>query len=159
MRLAHPLVGDISGNPIARAVIACVLLVTSVAPLVGVSFADNYVNGGVAWDNGSPAPSVPLADVDPMGVNLFLEKEPDRANVVKSLDIAAGRRLQVDTAGFRLERHRDQRQGQLHRHPQPRQPRQFLGQIRLHRGSGGRPRQQHHGPPRQSPCVGAQARR
>lgn len=88
MRLAHPLLGDISANPIARAVIACILLVASVASLVGVSFADNYVNGGVAWDNGGPPPSIPLAAVDPMGVNLFLEKEPDPANVVKSLDIA-----------------------------------------------------------------------
>ena len=58
------------------------------ASLVGVSFADSYVNGGVAWDNGGPPPSIPLAAVDPMGVNLFLEKEPDPANVVKSLDIA-----------------------------------------------------------------------
>lgn len=86
MRLARPLVSDISGNPIARAVIACILLTTCVAALTGVSFADNYVNGGVAWD--SLPPAIPLADVNPMGINLFLEKEPDPANVVKSLDIA-----------------------------------------------------------------------
>ncbi|HST03446.1 MAG TPA: O-antigen ligase family protein [Chloroflexia bacterium] len=86
MRLARPLVNDISANPIARAVLACLLLATCVGSLVGVSYVDNYVNAGVAW--GGPPPDIPLADVDPMGVNLFLEKEPDPANVVKSLDMA-----------------------------------------------------------------------
>lgn len=86
MRSIRALLSDISRNPIARVVFACLLLAASAGGLAGVRFVDNYFNGGVTY--GSNTPPVPLADVNPMGVNLFLEKEVEQQKVVQTLDMA-----------------------------------------------------------------------
>ncbi len=86
MRHVRTLISDISNNPIARVIFACLLLAASVGGLALASFTDNYVNGGVTW--GHDTPPVPLADVNPMGVNLFLEKEVEPEKVVQTLDMA-----------------------------------------------------------------------
>jgi O-antigen ligase len=86
MRHARALLSDISLNPIARVIFACLLFASSVGGLVLVSFADSYFHAGVAW--GRDTPPVPLADVNPMGVNLFLEKEVEPEKVVQTLDMA-----------------------------------------------------------------------
>ncbi|MGA7733272.1 MAG: O-antigen ligase family protein [Chloroflexia bacterium] len=86
MRHARALLSDISLNPIARVIYACLLFAGSVGGLMLVSFADSYLHAGVAW--GRDTPPVPLADVNPMGVNLFLEKEVEPGKVVQTLDMA-----------------------------------------------------------------------
>ncbi len=75
----------VTAHPIARVGLALVLLAASVGALSLVAYGDQYVNGGVTW--GQDNEQIPLAQVNPMGVNLFLEKEPDRNNVVKSLQL------------------------------------------------------------------------
>jgi len=76
----------VSSHPIARVGLAVVLLAASVGGLSLVAYGDEYVNGGVTW--GQDYEQIPLAQVNPMGINLFLEKEPDRNNVIKSLELA-----------------------------------------------------------------------
>jgi O-antigen ligase len=79
------LFNPVIAHPVARVGLALVLLAASVGSLSLVAYGDQYVNGGVTW--GHDDEQIPLAQVNPMGVNLFLEKEPDRANIVKSLEI------------------------------------------------------------------------
>jgi O-antigen ligase len=76
----------VSAHPIARVGLAVVLLAASAGGLSLVAYGDEYVNGGVTW--GQDNEQIPLAKVNPMGINLFLEKEPDRNNVIKSLELA-----------------------------------------------------------------------
>jgi O-antigen ligase len=73
-------------NPVARAALALVLLAASLGGLWLSAYADSYFNAGVTW--GASTPPVPGADVNPMGVNLFLEKEVERDKVVRTLDMA-----------------------------------------------------------------------
>ncbi len=76
----------VAAHPIARVGLALVLLAASVGGLSLMAYGDQYVNGGVTW--GQDNEQIPLAQVNPMGINLFLEKEPDRNNVIKSLQLA-----------------------------------------------------------------------
>jgi O-antigen ligase len=76
----------IIAHPVARVGLAAALFIGSVGGLWLTTYADQYVNGGVTW--GEDNLQIPLAQVSPMGVNLFLEKEPDRANVTRSLEMA-----------------------------------------------------------------------
>src|SRR6476661_4303877 len=80
------LIKAIVAHPVARVGLAFVLLIMSAGGLALTAYADQYVNGGVTW--GHDDEQIPLAQVNPMGINLFLEKEPDRSNVVKSLEMA-----------------------------------------------------------------------
>jgi O-antigen ligase len=73
-------------HPVARVGLAFALLIASVGGLSLVAYADQYVNGGVTW-SGQDTAQIPMAQVNPMGVNLFLEKEPDRNNIIKSLQM------------------------------------------------------------------------
>ena len=84
-----------AANPIARSILALVLLVGSLGGLSLVAYADNLVNGGISW--GPNVPKIPLASVNPLGVNTFLEKEVDSAKVEKSVQMA-------HDAGFRWVR-------------------------------------------------------
>jgi O-antigen ligase len=86
------------GNPVARAFMALVLFVLSVGGLALTSYADQYVNGGVTWGPlPADAPKIEHADVNPMGVNLFLEKEVDPANIEQTLQM-------VQEGGFKWAR-------------------------------------------------------
>jgi O-antigen ligase len=86
------------GNPVARAVMALVLFALSVGGLAFTSYADQYVNGGVTWGPLlADAPKIEHADVNPMGVNLFLEKEVDPANIERTLQM-------VQEGGFKWAR-------------------------------------------------------
>ena len=74
-----------AGNAIARSILALILFACSVGGFAATAYADQYVNGGVAWGN-----NLPLVDntVDnPLGVNLFLEKEVDPSKVEKTLQM------------------------------------------------------------------------
>jgi hypothetical protein len=76
---------QVMDHPVLRVVLALALLVTSTGSMALAAYADDYVNGGVTW--GAGASAVPLADVNPMGVNLFLEKEVEQEKVVKTLEM------------------------------------------------------------------------
>src|SRR5512140_2638705 len=72
----------ISRNPIARTILALILFAGSLGGLAAVSYADQYINGGVAW--GTALPRIDNTVDNPRGVNLFLEKEVDAAKVEKT---------------------------------------------------------------------------
>lgn len=76
----------VSRNPILHSLLALILFAMSSGGLALTAYADQYVNGGVAW--GPDYPYVNNTDINPMGVNTFLEKEVDRANVDKTLQMA-----------------------------------------------------------------------
>lgn len=86
MRYVRAPLSDITRNPVARVIFACLLLAASIGGLALITLTDSYVNAGVTYGSGSP--DVPLADVNPMGVNLFLEKEVEPDKVVRTLDLA-----------------------------------------------------------------------
>ncbi|MEO8285377.1 MAG: O-antigen ligase family protein [Chloroflexota bacterium] len=85
--MAHirSLLNAIIAHPVARVALAFLLLAGSVGGLSLAAYADEYANGGVTWDRDTE--QIPLAQVNPMGINLFLEKEVDRDKVVKSLEM------------------------------------------------------------------------
>lgn len=72
-------------NPVARCVAALVLFAASLGGLTLTAYGDQLENGGVSYN--APAEPVPYTAVNPLGVNTFLEKEVDPANVVRSLDM------------------------------------------------------------------------
>ncbi len=72
-------------DPVARVVLALVMLAGSVGGFTLTAYGDQYVNGGVAW--GPEIPYVEHADVNPLGVNVFLEKEVDFAKVERTLQM------------------------------------------------------------------------
>jgi polysaccharide biosynthesis protein PslG len=74
-------------NPNLLLLAALLFFVPSLAGLAAVAYADTYVNGGVAW--GPDPPYVEHTDLNPLGVNVFLEKEADPANVEKTLQMAS----------------------------------------------------------------------
>ncbi len=84
--------GDRSGtlHGESRALRACLLLgllLGGSAVLLAVTlWADNALNRGVAW--GEDLPRIVHADVPPLGVNLFLDREPDEADIRRSLEAA-----------------------------------------------------------------------
>ncbi len=47
---------------------------------------DNAFQRGIAW--GADLPRIPQADVPPLGVNLFLDREPDEAAIRRTLEMA-----------------------------------------------------------------------
>lgn len=63
------------------------LLTLFTAGLGLVLWLDNAFQRGVAW--GADLPRIPLADVPPLGVNLFLDREPDEAATRRTLEMAA----------------------------------------------------------------------
>lgn len=75
----------VASNPVARAFLALLLFAGSLGGLAATSWADQYVNSGVAW--GDDFPPVKQSDVNPLGVNVFLEQEVDPAKVEKSLQM------------------------------------------------------------------------
>lgn len=74
-----------TANPLARLIIAALLFAGSLAGLGATAYADDYVNGGVVWGNRADLPPIDYTAVSPLGVNTFLEKEVDTANVDKTL--------------------------------------------------------------------------
>lgn len=66
----------------ARLTMSLLLVVLSAGLLVSSSGLDSYFNRGVVWS--PPAQSPPTAG-PLLGMNVFLEKEPDRDNVVRSV--------------------------------------------------------------------------
>lgn len=56
------------------------------AGLATTIWLDNAHNYGVAW--GPDLPRIPLSDVPPLGVNLFLDREPDEATMRRTLERA-----------------------------------------------------------------------
>lgn len=92
------LVRNVWGNPVACAVIALVLFGMSVGGMALAGYADQYVNGGVTWGPlPAEAPKIQYADVNPMGVNLALEKEVDPAKIERTLQM-------VQDGGFKWAR-------------------------------------------------------
>ncbi|MGB9723004.1 MAG: O-antigen ligase family protein [Chloroflexia bacterium] len=51
-----------------------------------VLWLDNAAQRGVAW--GADLPRISQADVPPLGVNLFLDREPDEATIRRTLELA-----------------------------------------------------------------------
>jgi O-antigen ligase len=72
-------------GPVARTIVAVLVFALSTAGLVLTSYADQYVNGGVSW--GPTAPRIDNAEVNPLGINVFLEKEVDPAKVERTLQM------------------------------------------------------------------------
>jgi O-antigen ligase len=56
------------------------------AALAAALYLDNTRNRGVVW--GADLPRFPQADVPPVGVNLFLDREPDEATIRRTLEMA-----------------------------------------------------------------------
>ena len=73
-----------------------------------------------------------------MGVNLFLEKEPDPANVVKSLQIAQAGGFKWIRQDFAWNDIEISAKGNFTDTRNPGNPVGRLGQVRLHSGPGGR---------------------
>ncbi|HET9494765.1 MAG TPA: O-antigen ligase family protein [Chloroflexia bacterium] len=86
MQRVRSILRGLLDNPVARAALALALLLGSVGGLSLSAYADSYFNAGVTW--GADTPPAPLAAVNPMGVNLFLEKEVERDKIVRTLDMA-----------------------------------------------------------------------
>ena len=92
MRRARPYITRITSgilaNPVARTVAAIVLFAIFLGGLALTAYTDDLLNGGVTY---SPTPPgwepPPHTDVNPMGVNLFLEKEVDPANITRTLQM------------------------------------------------------------------------
>src|SRR5438477_1176313 len=84
-----------ASSPVARTIVAILLFALSLGSLTLTAYADQYVNGGVSW--GPNVPHVEHTDVNPLGINLFLEKEVDPAKVEKTLQM-------VQDAGFKWVR-------------------------------------------------------
>jgi O-antigen ligase len=95
IRRFSSLTNPVVANPIARVLVSLLLLTLSLGGLAAVAYADQYVNGGVAW--GNDYPHVDNTDASPLGVNVFLEKEVDPANIDKTLQM-------VRDAGFKFVR-------------------------------------------------------
>lgn len=74
-----------ASHPVARSILAILVFALSLGAATLTSYADQYVNAGVAW--GPHTQRIDHTDVNPLGVNIFLEKEVDPANVEKSLQM------------------------------------------------------------------------
>lgn len=83
-RRALSVLGGIAANPVARTILALLFFAGSLAGLTLTSYADGYVNGGVTW---GAHPNISHADVNPLGVNVFLEKEVEFHNVERTLQM------------------------------------------------------------------------
>jgi O-antigen ligase len=72
--------------PIRRAAVLLTLLAAVLAQIGALAYLDRYLNAGVTWG----AAQTPIAGTggSPLGVNVFLEKESDPANVRRTLDLA-----------------------------------------------------------------------
>lgn len=81
----RPFLAPIFLNPVARTLLALLLLALSLSGLAATAYGDQLVNGGVSYS--APAQPVPYTDLNPVGVNTFLEKEVDPQNVTRSLDM------------------------------------------------------------------------
>ncbi len=82
-----------------RAAYTAILALVMLTGLVATAFADNYYNRGVAW--GPNLPAIPNArGLNPMGINTFLEQEPDPTKVYYSLKVIAGGGFQWIRQGF-----------------------------------------------------------
>ena len=68
--------------------IAGLILLTIIltGALAAALWLDNGAQRGVAW--GAELPRIPQADVPPLGVNLFLDREPDEATIRRTLELA-----------------------------------------------------------------------
>ncbi len=84
-----------SAHPIIQTVLALLVFGGSVGSFTLTAYADQYVNGGVAW--GPDLPYIEHTDLNPLGVNVFLEKEADFSKVEHTLQM-------VRDGGFRWVR-------------------------------------------------------
>ena len=86
--MARKVVAGIVANPVTRAVAALLLFSLSLGGLTLTAYTDQLVNGGVTW---GPLPHdwkpIAYTDVNPMGVNLFLEKEVEPENITRTLQM------------------------------------------------------------------------
>lgn len=64
------------------------LIAVLVCAIGGTLWMDNRLHRGVAW--GPELPRLPQADVPPLGVNLFLDREPDEQKIRTTLELAQG---------------------------------------------------------------------
>ncbi len=87
----------IYSNAVTRCLAALLLFALSLGGLTLTGYSDQYVNGGVSW---GPHEPIPLADLNPLGVNTFLEKEADPDKVTRSLDMIAGGGFRWIRQGF-----------------------------------------------------------
>src|SRR4051794_32854637 len=95
--IARPWLRASASNPIGRVLLAALLLLPPLGALALTAYADQYVNGGVAW---GPQPPVDHTSGSPLGVNVFLEKEADPAKVEKTLQMAQDAGLKWARQGF-----------------------------------------------------------
>src|SRR5688500_17947440 len=86
--ITRHIAATIRSNPVARTVVALLLFALSLGALTLTTYTDQLVNGGVTW-RPLPADWEPTAHtgVNPMGVNLFLEKEVDPTNITRTLQM------------------------------------------------------------------------
>jgi polysaccharide biosynthesis protein PslG len=76
----------INRNPVARTVAALLLFLLTLGALALTAYTDQLVNGGVTWAPQPPGWEPPNhTDANPMGVNLFLEKEVEPENITRTL--------------------------------------------------------------------------
>lgn len=92
MRRVRKWLAPVWSNPVARCLLALLLFAASLGGLSLTAYGDQLENGGVAYER--PPQPIPYTDVNPLGVNTFLEKEADPENVVRTLDM-------VQAGGFK----------------------------------------------------------
>lgn len=92
MRRLRKFLAPVWSNTVARCLVALFLFAASLGGLSLTAYGDQLENGGIVYER--PAQPIPHTDVNPMGINTFLEKEPDPTNVVRSLDM-------VQAGGFK----------------------------------------------------------
>lgn len=81
----------------ARGLVALTLTVLSTALLVADAGLERYFDRGIVW---SPPPSSPMTAGPRVGMNVFLEKEPDPNNVVRSVRMLRDARVTMARQTF-----------------------------------------------------------
>ncbi len=74
--------------------------------------ADSYFNRGVVAGTSELSP-IPYTDLNPVGVNTFLDQEPDPEVVKRSMDMISVCWHWIHSADLRLVRHRTNRKRRL----------------------------------------------
>ena len=72
-------------HPFRNSVLLAILAVAVLGLLVGLAFLDSWTNLGVSW--GPDLTPVAQADVQPMGINVFLDKEVEPEKIEQTLQM------------------------------------------------------------------------
>lgn len=70
--------------PLWKAALPLAAALLTALALLATAYADNYFNRGVAWDTSYPY--IPHTEVNPLGANVFLDKEVEEDKVRRTLE-------------------------------------------------------------------------